>query len=94
MIIDLYYTCLLDCKSMDQEDLKALDKLFNRKLNPIGEKLEVIEEKVDSHSVSLINLEKEIKTYMDALDVERKRIDKHDQRLDLVEESLDFKPSI
>ena len=70
---------------MDEEDLKALDKLFDKKLKPLNEKL-------DSHTVSLMNLEKEIKVYMNALDVERRRIDKHDSRLGVIEESLDLTP--
>ena len=76
---------LLDCKSMDEEDLKALDKLFDKKLKPINEKL-------DAHTVSLVNLEREIKAYMDALDLERKRIYRHDKRLEVIEESLDLNP--
>ncbi|MCH7641149.1 hypothetical protein IID22_03060 [Patescibacteria group bacterium] len=68
---------------MSEKDLKALDKLFDRKLKPSNEKL-------DSHTVSLMNLEKEIKVYMDALDVERKRINGDDKRLDVIEENLDL----
>ncbi len=70
---------------MDEDDLKTLDKLFDKKLQPINDKL-------DSHTDSLINLEKEIKVYLDALDLERKRIDRHDDRLEVIEESLDLKP--
>jgi len=70
---------------MDEEDLKVLDKLFDKKLEPINEKL-------DAHTVSLVNLEREIKAYMDALDLERKRIDRHDKRLEVIEESLDLNP--
>jgi DNA repair ATPase RecN len=61
-------------------------------LTEIGKLLEPMNEKLDTHTVSLINLEKEIKAYMDALDVERKRIDKHDDRLEVIEESLDLNP--
>lgn len=91
---------------MDKEDLKTLDRLFDKKLKPInkslnkhsekfeaiGEKIEVIGEKLDSHTVSLMNLEKEIKVYMDALDVERKRIDRHDGGLEMIEKSIDLNP--
>ena len=61
-------------------------------LTEIGKLLEPMNEKLDTHTVSLINLEKEIKAYMDALDVERKRVDKHDSRLEVIEESLDLNP--
>jgi DNA repair ATPase RecN len=61
-------------------------------LKEIGKLLKPMDEKLDSHTVSLINLEKEIKAYMDALDVERKRVDKHDDRLEVIEESLDLNP--
>ena len=62
-------------------DLKEIKKL-----------LDPIKETQDSHTSSLINLEREIKAYMDALDVERKRVDKHDSRLEVIEESLDLNP--
>ena len=77
---------------MDEEDLKALDKLFDKKLTPIKEDLNEIKETVDANNSTLINLEKEIKVYMDDLDIERKRIDKHDKRLEVIEESLDLNP--
>ena len=77
---------------MDEEDLKALDKLFDKKLTPIKEDLNEIKETVDANNSTLINLEKEIKVYMDALDLERKRIDRHDERLEVIEESLDLNP--
>ena len=73
---------------MDERDLKALDKLFDKKLEPIKKDLDEIKETVDSHTVSLMNLEKNIKSYNDALDVERKRIDGQDTRLTKVEETL------
>jgi DNA repair ATPase RecN len=66
--------------------------LSKNDLKEIGKLLEPVNEKLDTHTVSLINLEKEIKAYMDALDVERKRIDKHDDRLEVIEESLDLNP--
>ena len=77
---------------MDAKDLQAignlLDKKLDEKLQPIKKDLGEIKETVDSHSVSLMNLEKEIKIYNDALDVERKRIDGHDTQLTKVEETL------
>lgn len=68
---------------MDEKDLEAIERIFDKKLEPINEKL-------DSHTTSLMNLEKEIKSYMDALDIERKRLDKHDGRLEIVEKSLNL----
>ena len=79
-----------------------LDKKFDQKLKPLNEKLgiidkkvgvldkkvDVLDEKVSAHSASLITLEKEIKAYLDALDVERKRIDRQDGRFEVIEESL------
>ncbi|OGY23158.1 MAG: hypothetical protein A2172_02145 [Candidatus Woykebacteria bacterium RBG_13_40_15] len=75
---------------MEEKDLEAIDKIINKALK---EKLEPVNEKLDSHTVSLLNLEKEIKAYMDALDLERKRIDKHDGRLEVIEESLELNTS-
>jgi hypothetical protein len=60
-------------------DLKEIKKL-----------LDPIKETQDSHTVSLVNLEREIKAYMGALDVERKRVDRHDERFEVIEESLDL----
>ncbi|MDP2720840.1 MAG: hypothetical protein Q8O75_02775 [bacterium] len=77
---------------MDEEELKALDKLFDKKLTPIKEDLNEIKETVDVNNASLINLENTIGVYSDALDVERKRIDKHDGRLEVIEENLDLNP--
>ncbi len=77
---------------MDKGDLKAIQGLFRKEfseeLSPIKAELVEIKETLDSHTVSLMNLEKEIKSYMDALDLERKRVDKHDNRLEVIEESL------
>ena len=66
---------------MDQEDLKAFGSLLDKKLD---EKLAPIKETLVSHTESLMNLEKEIKSYMDRLDIERKRIDKHDTPLEVI----------
>lgn len=87
---------------MDEKDLQAIEGLLDKKLQPIKEtldshtdmlnshteKLNVIEEKLDSHTVSFLNLERDIKSYMDALDIERKRIDRTDERVKVIEESL------
>jgi len=70
---------------MDEEDLKAIQKIFRKELKV---EMEPIKETLGANTKSLINLEKEIKAYMDALDVERKRIDRHDERLEVIEESL------
>ena len=47
-------------------------EVIEEKLEPHDKRFDVLEEKLDSHSASLMNLEKEIKVYLDALDVERK----------------------
>jgi DNA repair ATPase RecN len=70
---------------MDEKDLEAIGGLLDKKLD---QKLQPIQETLDSHTASLIKIEKEIKSYMDALDIERKRIDEHDERLEVIEESL------
>ncbi len=75
--------------SMDNEDLKAIQKLFRKELKV---EMEPIKETLGANTESLINIEKEIKAYMDALGVERKRIDKHDSRLEIIEESLNLNP--
>lgn len=84
---------------MDEKDLEAIGNLVDKKLdqklkplqedlNGIKEDLTEIKETVDSHTVSLMNLEKDIKSYLEALDIESKRIDKHDERLEVIETSL------
>jgi len=73
---------------LTKDDLTEIGKL----LVPVKEDLGVVKEKLDAHSASLMTLEKEIKAYLDALDVERKRIDRHDGRLEVIEESLDLNP--
>ncbi len=77
---------------MDEKDLEAignlLDKKLDVKLKPLQNDLIEIKETVDSHTVSLMNLEKDIKSYLEALDVESKRIDKHDERFEVIEASL------
>ena len=94
---------LLDCKPMDERDLNAIgnviDKKLGEKLHPIKtdlgkvkSDLVEIKETVGANNVSLIKLENTIGVYKDALDVERKRIDKHDERFEVIEESLDLNP--
>ena len=81
---------------MDEKDLKSIENLLDKKLDqklnqalePIKNDLTEIKESVDSNTASFTNLEKEIGIYKDALDIERERIDKHDERLEVVEESL------
>ncbi len=50
---------------MDGKDLRAIgnlvDKKLDQKLKPIKDDLGVVKEKLDAHTVSLVNLEKEIK---------------------------------
>ncbi len=91
---------------MDENDLKALENLLDKKLHPIRETLDSHTELLNSHTeilnthtetlathtLSLLNLEREIKSYMDALDIERKRIDKTDERVKVIEDSLGVTP--
>ncbi|HEX7456494.1 MAG TPA: hypothetical protein VF303_03440 [Candidatus Nanoarchaeia archaeon] len=81
---------------MDDEGLKAIgniiDKKFGEKLSPlktdlgkVKSDLVEIKETVNANNVSLIKLENTIGVYKDALDVERKRIDRHDGRLEVIE---------
>jgi DNA repair ATPase RecN len=90
---------------MDKKDLRDFGEVVDRKLNQnikplkkefdkVNDKLNVLEEKVDSNTAAVMNIEREIKTYMDALDIERKRIDKHDKRLEVIEESLNSNLSL
>lgn len=77
---------------MNEKDLEAienlLDKKLDSKLKPLQDDLTEIRETVDSHTVSLMNLEKDIKSYLETLDVEKKRIDKQDERFEVIEASL------
>ena len=88
---------------MDEKDLQSLenllDKKLDQKLQPIKETLDAHTELLNSHTetlathtLSLLNLERDIKSYMDALDVERKRIDKSDERIKVIEDSLGATP--
>ena len=61
-------------------------------LGSVKVQLREIKETVDANNASLITLENTIGVYKDALDVERKRIDRHDTRLEVVEERLDLNP--
>ena len=83
-----------------------LDKKLDQKLRPIKETLdshtkllkshtEILNthtETLATHTLSLLNLERDIKSYMDALDIERKRIDKSDERVKVIEDSLGVTP--
>lgn len=71
--------------AMDLKDLKAIQGLFRKEFK---KELNPIKEKLLTHSGSLMRIEKEIGVYKDALDIERKRIDGHDSRLEVIEESL------
>lgn len=81
---------------MDEKDLEAIGNLLDKKLDlkldeklkPLKDGLTEIRETVDSHTVSLMNLEKDIKSYTEALDIERKRVDKHDERFEVIKSSL------
>ena len=75
---------------LTKDDLKDIENL----LKPVKQDLNKIKETVDANNGSLIKLENTIGVYSDALDIERKRIDKHDERLGVVEENLNSKPSI
>lgn len=91
---------------MDEKDLKSIQKIVKEEIKPVkvdlgsvktdvaSAKQEVseIKETVDANNVSLIKLENTIGVYKDALDVERKRIVRHDERLDVIEENLDLNP--
>ena len=83
-----------------------LDKKLDEKLQPIKETLDAHTELLNSHTevlnshtetlathtASLLNLERDIKSYMDALDIERKRVDKNDERIKVIEDSLGVNP--
>ncbi|HEY4694633.1 MAG TPA: hypothetical protein VIH52_01560 [Candidatus Nanoarchaeia archaeon] len=74
---------------MDEKDLKAIQGLFRKELKTeLKKELEPIKADIGVVKGSVMNLEKEIGVYMDALDIERKRINTHDGRLEVIEESL------
>jgi len=64
-------------------------KIVKEDLKIVKEDLKEVKETVTANNSSLIKLENNIGGYKDALDVERKRIDKHDDRLEVIEESLE-----
>ena len=91
---------LLD-KKLDQklrpikETLDSHTKLLKSHteiLNTHTEILNTHTETLATHTLSLLNLERDIKSYMDALDIERKRIDKSDERVKVIEDSLGVTP--
>ncbi|MDP2671188.1 MAG: hypothetical protein Q8P13_01870 [bacterium] len=70
---------------MDEKDLQAIQGLLRKELKtelaPMKDDLEEVKETTNANNTSLMNLEKEIGIYNDALDIERKRVDKHEERL-------------
>jgi chromosome segregation ATPase len=77
----------LDSVKMDLSTVKEDLGTVKEEQGTIKEDLKEIKETVDANNVSLIKLENTIGLYSDALDIERKRIDKHDERLEVIEES-------
>ena len=78
---------------LTKDDLREFGKLLSpikKSVNSNTEELKIIKETVDANNASLINLESTIGVYKDALDVERKRINGDDKRLDVIEENLDL----
>ena len=91
---------------MDKEDLRAIQKIVKEEIKPIKVDLDSvkggldsvkgdlgeIKGTVDANNASLISIENTIGVYKDALDIERKRVNKHDEHLEIIEGSLDLKP--
>ena len=48
-------------------------------------------DKLNSQRDSIMDIEKEIKVYSDVLDVKRKSVDRHNDSLELIKESLGMK---
>ena len=68
---------------LSKDDLKAIEDI----VKPIKVDLEEVKETTNANNLSLMSLEKEIGIYSDALDIERKRVDKHEERLSQLEVS-------
>ena len=68
---------------LSKDDLKAIEDI----VKPIKVDLEEVKETTNANNLSLMSLEKEIGIYSDALDIERKRVDKHEERISQLEVS-------
>ena len=70
---------------LTKDDLNSIEKI-------VKANLEEVTETTNANAGSLMTIEKEIEAYSDALDVERKRINRHDTRLETVENNLNLTP--
>lgn len=58
----------------------------------VKDQLSVVNRKLDSHSASLAEIEKEIKSYSDAYKENQRNIERLDTRMNVVEEELAIEP--
>lgn len=82
---------------MDEQTLK---KLLDEALYPIKKQLEdpdsglgAINRRLDANTAATVELESTIKGYADAYKVNKKNIERLDERLTTVEDQLDIQPS-
>lgn len=87
---------------MDQKDLQAFGNLLDKKLEekleskleeklqPIKKDLSEIKETVETHSGTLMRLERDIKVYKEGLQLQTERVDKHEKRLTTVDKNLNL----
>lgn len=83
---------------MDQEDLKAFEKILKKnlknelkiELTPLKSQVNEMQETLDSHTVSLMKIEKEIGAYKEGLKLQGEKVSDHETRLTKVEENLNL----
>lgn len=72
--------------------IKDQQSVMNEKLDAIGQDLEDVKETLRSHTGALMSIEATLEGYADAYKVNKKNIEKLDERLITAEDQLDIHP--
>ncbi len=75
---------------MNSDDFK---KLLDESLKPIQKDLKEVKETLQTHSGALVRIESVLEGYADAYKVNKKNIERLDDRLITVEDQLEIHPS-
>lgn len=79
---------------MDENKLKEIvEEVVNKAVEPIKETLQSHTETLQSHSGALMRIESVLEGYADAYKVNKKNIERMDERLTTVEDQLEIQPS-
>lgn len=83
---------LLEIIKNKVDRLEMFQELTTTQTRTIKDQLSIVNKKLDSHTASLVTIEKEIKSYADSYKENQRNIERLDTRLNTVEEELAIEP--